>query len=84
MVEANWRLNFDRRILLFGNWGMKVKDLIKLIEKDGWFLVITKGGHRQSHHPAKGGAVTAAGKERIDAPIGALSVEASGIEKIEM
>jgi predicted RNA binding protein YcfA (HicA-like mRNA interferase family) len=37
---------------------MKVKDLIKLIEKDGWYLVRTKGSHRQFHHPNKSGTVT--------------------------
>jgi predicted RNA binding protein YcfA (HicA-like mRNA interferase family) len=42
---------------------MKVKELIKLIEKDGWFLVRTKGSHRQFHHREKGGTVTIAGKK---------------------
>jgi hypothetical protein len=26
---------------------MKVRDVIKLIEDDGWYLVVTKGSHRQ-------------------------------------
>ncbi|HEX9731031.1 MAG TPA: type II toxin-antitoxin system HicA family toxin, partial [Thermoanaerobaculia bacterium] len=26
---------------------MKVRDVIKLVEKDGWFVVRTKGSHRQ-------------------------------------
>jgi len=26
---------------------MKVRDIIKLIEADGWYLVPAKGGHRQ-------------------------------------
>ncbi|MGH2593466.1 MAG: type II toxin-antitoxin system HicA family toxin, partial [Anaerolineae bacterium] len=26
---------------------MKIRDVIKLIEDDGWYLVVTKGSHRQ-------------------------------------
>jgi predicted RNA binding protein YcfA (HicA-like mRNA interferase family) len=40
---------------------MKVKELIKLIENDGWRLVRTKGSHRQFHRPAKSGTVTVSG-----------------------
>ncbi|MEW6457149.1 MAG: type II toxin-antitoxin system HicA family toxin [Acidobacteriota bacterium] len=39
---------------------MKVRDIIKLIEEDGWYLVVTKGSHRQYKHPAKPGRVTIA------------------------
>lgn len=52
---------------------MKVRDLIKLIEKDGWFLVRTKGSHRQFHHTLKKGTVTIAGKQSVDVPIGTLN-----------
>ena len=37
---------------------MKVKEIIKLLEKDGWFLVTQKGSHRQYKHPTKPGRVT--------------------------
>jgi len=40
----------------------KVKEIIKLIESDGWFLVKTKGDHRQFKHPTKKGKVTVPGK----------------------
>jgi predicted RNA binding protein YcfA (HicA-like mRNA interferase family) len=40
----------------------KVKDAIALIEQDGWWLVATRGSHRQFKHPAKAGRVTIAGK----------------------
>lgn len=40
---------------------MKVKEIIGLIEKDGWFLRRTKGSHRQYKHPTKSEAVTIAG-----------------------
>lgn len=39
---------------------MKIRDIIKLIESDGWYLVRTKGSHRQYKHPKKGGLVTVA------------------------
>lgn len=40
---------------------MKVREVIKLIEEDGWYLVTTKGSHRQYKHPNKPGRVTIAG-----------------------
>ncbi len=40
---------------------MKVRDVIKLIESDGWYLVSVKGSHRQFKHPVKAGRVTVAG-----------------------
>lgn len=39
---------------------MKVRDIIKLIESDGWYLVRTKGSHQQYKHPEKPGLVTVA------------------------
>lgn len=38
----------------------KFKDLIKLIEQDGWVLVAQSGSHRQYKHPLKKGRVTIA------------------------
>jgi len=40
---------------------MKIREIIRQIEGDGWFLVRTRGSHRQYHHPAKPGTVTVAG-----------------------
>ena len=39
----------------------KVREVIELLEKDGWFLVTTKGDHRQVKHPTKPGKVTVRG-----------------------
>lgn len=39
---------------------MKVRDIIRLIESDGWFLARTKGSHCQYKHPKKSGLVTIA------------------------
>ena len=41
---------------------MKVKEIIKLIETAGWYLVRTRGDHRQFHHSQRRGTVTVAGK----------------------
>jgi len=40
---------------------MKVRDIIKLIEADGWYRINAKGGHRQYKHPVKRGRVTVPG-----------------------
>jgi len=52
---------------------MKVRDVIKLIESDGWFLVATRGSHRQFKHPSKTGRVTVAGKPGDDLAPGTLN-----------
>ncbi|MCG7850550.1 MAG: type II toxin-antitoxin system HicA family toxin [ANME-2 cluster archaeon] len=40
---------------------MKVRDAIKLIEADGWYLIKTRGSHKQFKHHTKPGRVTIAG-----------------------
>ncbi len=45
---------------------MKVREVIQLIEQDGWFLVATRGSHRQFKHLTKPGRVTVAGKPSDD------------------
>lgn len=37
---------------------MKIRDITKLIETDGWYQVDTRGSHRQYKHPTKPGRVT--------------------------
>ncbi|MBD2090257.1 type II toxin-antitoxin system HicA family toxin [Microcoleus sp. FACHB-1515] len=51
---------------------MKVRDVIKRLEEDGWYLARTKGSHRQFKHQTKSGAVTVSGKLSVDVPIGTL------------
>jgi predicted RNA binding protein YcfA (HicA-like mRNA interferase family) len=52
---------------------MKVRDVIRLIERDGWFLIATRGSHRQYKHPTKPGRVTIAGKPSDDMAPGTLN-----------
>jgi predicted RNA binding protein YcfA (HicA-like mRNA interferase family) len=52
---------------------MKVREIIRLIENDGWYLVRTKGDHRQYKHPVKEGRVTISGNAGRDMPPGTLN-----------
>jgi predicted RNA binding protein YcfA (HicA-like mRNA interferase family) len=52
---------------------VKIRDIINLIEQDGWFLIVTRGSHRQYKHPAKLGRVTIAGHPNDDLAPGTLN-----------
>jgi predicted RNA binding protein YcfA (HicA-like mRNA interferase family) len=52
---------------------MKVRDVLRMIVADGWFLVRTRGDHRQFHHRAKPGTVTISGQLGDDMPKGTLN-----------
>ena len=45
---------------------MKVREVLKLIKDDGWYLVTTEGCHRQFKHPTKPGRVTVSGHPSDD------------------
>jgi predicted RNA binding protein YcfA (HicA-like mRNA interferase family) len=45
---------------------VKVRDVIKLIEKDGWRFERQRGSHRVYRHPTKPGTVTIAGHRGQD------------------
>ena len=64
---------------------MKVRDVIKLIEADGWYLIATKGSHRQYKHPSKPGRVTIAGHPSHELAPGTLNsiLKQAHIEKPE-
>ena len=55
------------------HWAMKIRDILKVIEQDGWFLVHTKGSHRQFKHSLKKGRVTIAGNLNDDIAPGTLN-----------
>ena len=52
---------------------MKVGELIRLLEENGWRLARTRGSHRQYRNPSKAGTVTVAGKPSLDVPPGTLN-----------
>jgi predicted RNA binding protein YcfA (HicA-like mRNA interferase family) len=52
---------------------MKVRQVIRLIEADGWRLVRQRGSHRQFRHATKPGRVTIAGNNGDDVKPGTLA-----------
>ena len=52
---------------------MKVNEVMKLLENDGWAQVRMRGSHRQFRHSSKPGTVTVAGKPSTDIPPGTLA-----------
>jgi predicted RNA binding protein YcfA (HicA-like mRNA interferase family) len=51
---------------------MNSKDLIKILEQDGWKIVATKGSHYQYKHQIKKGRVTVPHPKK-EIPIGTIS-----------
>ncbi|HOJ03518.1 MAG TPA: type II toxin-antitoxin system HicA family toxin [Bacteroidota bacterium] len=49
---------------------MKVSEILRILEEDGWYLAATRGSHRQFKHPLKKGRVTVAGKPGDELPLG--------------
>jgi len=45
---------------------MKVADVLRLLQQDGWALEAQRGSHRQYKHPVKAGRVTVPGKPSDD------------------
>jgi predicted RNA binding protein YcfA (HicA-like mRNA interferase family) len=41
---------------------MKISEIVRLLEQDGWVLKRTTGSHQHFIHPTKPGLVTVAGK----------------------
>ncbi|HLZ57681.1 MAG TPA: type II toxin-antitoxin system HicA family toxin [Ktedonosporobacter sp.] len=51
---------------------MKVRDVVKCVEEDGWYLIRIRGDHRHYKHPVKKGIVTISGQLGKDMPVGTL------------
>lgn len=49
-----------------------VREVIRMLERDGWYLARTRGSHRQYKHPEKPGVVTVAGKSGDELAPGTL------------
>lgn len=52
---------------------MKVGEILARLKADGWYLVATRGSHRQFKHPSKSGRVTVPGKPSDDLAPGTLN-----------
>lgn len=62
---------------------MKVRDVLRRLNEDGWYLVATEGSNRQFRHPTKKGRVTVPGKPGHELPSGTLNsiLRQSGLKK---
>jgi predicted RNA binding protein YcfA (HicA-like mRNA interferase family) len=52
---------------------VKVADVLRLLQQQGWTLVAQRGSHRQFKHPSKPGRVTIPGKPSDDLAPGTLN-----------
>ena len=64
---------------------VKVRDLIRRLEDEGWQLKTVRGSHRQYRHPSKGMVVTIPGQTGKDIPIGTLKaiLRSAGLKERE-
>ena len=62
---------------------MKVANVVRRLQQNGWRLVATRGSHRQFKHPTQPGRVTVPGKPGDDLAPGTLnsSLKQSGLKK---
>ena len=62
---------------------MKVSEILRLLQEDGWYLVATRGSHRQYKHRTKPGRVTVPGKKGDDLAPGTLNsiLKQSGLKR---
>jgi predicted RNA binding protein YcfA (HicA-like mRNA interferase family) len=52
---------------------VKVGEILRLLQADGWYLDATRGGHRQFKHADKLGRVTVPGKPSDDLAPGTMN-----------
>ena len=62
---------------------MKVSEALRMLQDDGWYLVATRGSHRQYKHSSKPGRVTVPGKPNDDLAPGTLNsiLKQAGLKK---
>ncbi len=62
---------------------MKVSEVLRMLAEDGWYLVATRGSHRQFKHPVKPGRVTVPGKPGDDLAPGTMGsiLKQAGLKK---
>jgi predicted RNA binding protein YcfA (HicA-like mRNA interferase family) len=53
---------------------VKVRDVMRLLDENGWSTVRTRGSHRQLKHPTKLGTATVVGKPGLEMPPGTLNL----------
>jgi predicted RNA binding protein YcfA (HicA-like mRNA interferase family) len=62
---------------------VKVREVVRLLVKDGWHHVRTTGSHHQFRHPVKSGTITVAGTPGTEVPTGTLGsiLKRAGLKK---
>jgi predicted RNA binding protein YcfA (HicA-like mRNA interferase family) len=63
---------------------MKVSELLRVLKEDGWYLIATRGSHRQFKHLTKPGRVTVPGKKSDELAPGTLNsiLKQSGLKAL--
>jgi predicted RNA binding protein YcfA (HicA-like mRNA interferase family) len=51
---------------------VKVHEVVRVLQSDGWMLIRVRGSHQHFRHPIKKGIVTVPGKRNEDLAIGTL------------
>lgn len=54
-------IRVDEFVACPASFTVKVRELIRLLKADGWYLARTRGSHHQYKHPTKPGLVTVPG-----------------------
>ena len=64
---------------------MKVAQLLKFLEREGWIIARIKGSHRQLKHPIRKGLITIAGKPSDEIKKGTLGsiLRISGLNVVQ-
>jgi predicted RNA binding protein YcfA (HicA-like mRNA interferase family) len=52
---------------------VKVREIVRMLQEDGWLLTRTRGSHHQYKHPAKPGLVTIPGNRNAELAPGTLN-----------
>jgi predicted RNA binding protein YcfA (HicA-like mRNA interferase family) len=62
---------------------MKIRDIIIMLRKDGWYEIAQRGSRRQFKHSVKKGRVTIAGHRNDDLAPGTLNsiLEQAGLKE---
>ena len=61
----------------------RVREAIRIVERDGWYHVRTRGSHRHYHHPEKPGTVTIAGNlgKELDTQMWYSILQQAGLDR---
>jgi len=82
LLPIRVNLDSDRSFSADGG-SVKVSEILEILRRDGWYLVTTRGSHRQFKHASKPGRVTVPGKPSDDLPPGLLNsiLKQSGLKR---